>query len=243
MELIIYAFRKFSNVDGDGDPTAFFDDIRHCLRPASCDQLLILDCSFSARAFSTEPMGKRRFELLTSVTSSEHSPAPHSPASFTRHLSDAMIRLLREYPTGFSTSTLYREMYHAFKGQPLGSTWQPMHFDESRYDYGKIWLRPQRLHAKHKLAEQSKHADQSEGMLAEERFGLDLTFTIGKRPDLAVMNELAMNLRFLPHVDKISFRSLYSPLERLANVLQAVVYAVRVRAKFRALKLQHEYRR
>lgn len=238
MELIIHAFRKFNNLDGDGDPTAFFTDIQHCLRPASCDQLLILDSPFSARAFSIEAMGKRRFELLTSVTSNQHSPAPPLHHSFTRYLHDAMKRLLTKYPTGFSTSRLYREMYHAVNEKPLWG-WQPMHLDESRYDYGKIWLRP-RLHAKHKPSEQSSHADQLEKMPAEERFALNLTFTIDKRPDLAVMNELAMSLRFMPHVDKISFRSLYSPRERFVNFVQSVIYAQRVRAKFRKLQSQRE---
>lgn len=233
VELIIYAFRKFSNLDGDGDPTAFFTDIQQCLRPASCDQLLVLDCAYSARAFSPEAIGKRRFELLTSATSNQRSPAPHSAASFTRNLHDAMKRLLTEYPTGFSTSRLYREMYHAIKRQPLGN-WSPMHFDGSRYDYGKIWLRPQ------KPVEQSSYAEPWEVEPAEERFALNLKFTIDKRPDLAVMNELAMNLRFLPHVDDVSFGRLYSPRERFANLVESVIYAIRVRAKFRKLQTQRE---
>ena len=102
-----------------------------------------------------------------------------------------------------------------------------MRFHESRYDYGKIWLRPQVLQVKHKLP-------------AEERFALNLTFTMNQRPDLAVMNELAMSLRFLPHVDNISFESLYNPRERLANFVQSVIHAQRFRALIRKRQIQRQ---
>lgn len=63
---------------------------------------------------------------------------------------------------------------------------------------------------------------------AEEGFSLNLTFTIDTRPDLATMNDLAMSLRFLPHVDRIKFEKLYNLGDRLVNVVQSVIYAIRV---------------
>lgn len=192
-----------------GDPTAFFADIQLGLRLASCDQLLILDCAYSAQAFAAEETGRRRFELLTSTSHNGTCLLPGKEGSFTGILINSIKRLLKDYPDGFCTSRLYREIYHATK--PPQS--RPMLFDESCHDYGKIWLRPQK--------------SQMERKPAEERFSLNLTFTIDTRPDLATMNDLAMSLRFLPHVDRIRFEKLYSPRDRLVNFVQFVIYAQR----------------
>ena len=159
-------------------------------------------------------MGRRRFELLTSTTHDGLCRAPGTGASYTGILIDSMKRLLEEYPDGFCTSRLYRKIYHATKFPQS----RPMRFDESRHDYGKIWLRPQK--------------SERERRPAEERFCLDLTFTIDTRPDLATINDLAMSLRFLPHVDNIKFEKLYSSRDRLVNLVQYVIYARRV---FRAM--------
>ena len=105
-------FRKFDNRDGNGDPTAFFPDVLTCLRLPACDQLVILDCCFAAKAFAREHIGKRKFELLTSAAHDARSPAPHYPTSFTKTLTDALRSLLKKNPKGFCTSDLYREAYH-----------------------------------------------------------------------------------------------------------------------------------
>lgn len=104
-----------------------------------------------------------------------------------------------------------------------------MHFDESRHDYGKIWLRPQ--------------TEDLERKQVEDRFSLNLTFTIDTRPDLATMNDLAMSLRFLPHVEKISFEKLYSPRDRLVNLVQYVKYAQRLRTCFRKVRIRRQHRK
>ncbi len=109
---------------------------------------------------------------------------------------DAITRPLKEYPNGSSTSRLYRNMFHApsaTSNPAAGGT--PILFDKPRYDYAQI-LQP-----------------------TKEKMSLSLTFKItGKTSsDLATMNELAMSLRTLPHVSKISSGRLYSPRRRLAS--------------------------
>lgn len=136
-KLTFFLSRKFETHDPK-NPIAFFMDIQTCLNLA-CDQLLMLDCSFSEQAFAAKEKGKRRSELLTSTNYNGICPPPGRDDSFTRILVDAMKRLLNEYPDGFSTSRLYREIYQATRR----SRSQPMLFYESRHDYSTIWLRPQ----------------------------------------------------------------------------------------------------
>lgn len=157
-------------------------------------------------------MGRRRFALLTSTSHNGLCLPPGKEGSFTGRLINSIKRLLEDYPDGFCTSRLYREIYHATKPS---QSW-PMRFDESRHDYGKIWLRlrPQKSQMGRKPA--------------EERFSLNLTFTIDTRPDLATTNDLAMSLRFLPHVDRIEFEKLYNLGDRLVNFVHSVIYAIRV---------------
>ncbi len=143
---------------------------------------MILDCCYSARAFTQEHIGKRKFELLTSAAHNLTSPAPKFPHSFTRALHDTMKRLLEENPKGFCTSHLYREVYHTI---PDSTNPKPLLFDQARHSFGRIWLRPQ------------VQSDKPPKAANEGRY-LKLTFRLNEKPDLAVMNELALNLQYLP---------------------------------------------
>ena len=205
---------KFEN-DGDGDPTAFFNDIRTCVQLPNCDQLMILDCCYSARAFTRKHLGKRKFELLTSSAHDKQSPAPHLPNSFTRALYEALKRLLTENPNGFCTSHLYREVYHTL---PTGKKYdtRPLLFDQARHSLGRIWLRPQMVMEKPPRAK-------NDGSY------LKLTFRLNKDPDLAVMNELALQLQYLPHVDRIRVDDLYAPKEQISDFMRLVFLAVKLR--------------
>ena len=209
--------RKFTN-DGLGDPTAFFNDIRTCLRLPKCDQLVILDCCFAARAFARDDVGKRKFELLTSSAHNLRSPAPHLEHSFTRTLYEAMKRLLEQNPKGFSTSHLYREVYHTIPvTDPSGKTGpKPLLFDQARHSLGRIWIRPQ--------IPGNKLPD-----APEEGGYLKLTFRLNERPDLAVMNELALHLQFLPHVDQIRFEDLYAPTQQVKDFMRLVYLASKLK--------------
>ena len=228
--LTCLAFRKFQN-DGHGDPTAFFNDIRTCLRLPACDQLMILDCCFAAKAFAREEIGKRKFELMTSAAHDTESPAPHLPHSFTRTLYKALKRLVKENPKGFCTSHLYREVYHTIPmtEPPMKPNTKPLLFDQARHSFGKIWLRPQVLDDRSKTTEEGRH--------------LKLTFRLSDNPDLAVMNELALHLQFLPHVDRITFEDLYAPKEQIANFMQSIIQAQRLKPLIRKMQARRQLRK
>lgn len=230
-KLINLLFRRFDNSDGNGDFKAFFPDVLTCLRLPACDQLLILDCCYAAKAFARESIGKRKFELLTSTAHNATSPAPHSAHSFTKTLTDALRSLLNKRPKGFCTSDLYREVYHTIPPHP--ATTKPLLFDQSRHNFGKIWLMPQVLSDR-----PPKTTEEGEG--EDGRF-LKLTFRLNKSPDLAVMNELALNLQYLPHVDQIKFEDLYAPREQLSNFMKSVVQARKIKPLIRKLQAKRKY--
>ena len=223
-------FRRFDNHDGRGDPTAFFPDVLTCLRLPACDQLLILDCCFAAKAFAREHVGKRKFELLTSAAHNARSPAPKSEHSFTRTLTTALRTLLQKSPKGFHTSDLYREVYHTISPHP--ATTKPLLFDQSRHNFGKIWLMPQLL--------------SNQAPKAKEDGGggyLKLTFRLNEDPDLAVMNELALALQYLPHVDQIRFDDLYAPSEQITNFMNLIVQANRIKPLIRKMQARRKLRK
>lgn len=223
--------RKFEN-DGLGDPTAFFSDIRTCLRLPRCDQLMILDCCYAAKAFAREHVGKRKFELLTSSAHDIKSPAPYLEHSFTRALYDALKRLIGENPKGFSTSHLYREVYHTMPAskEPQKPNPKPLLFDQARHSLGRIWLRPQVL------------SDRPPKATEEGRY-LKLTFRLNESPDLAVMNELALHLQFLPHVDQVRFEDLYAPKEQITDFMRLVFLAAKLKPLVQKLHARRQRRK
>ena len=225
------SFRKFSNLDGKVDPTAFFSDIRTCLRLPNCDQLMILDCCFAAKAFARESIGKQKFELITSTAHDLFSPAPHLPHSFTTTLYHCLERLVIENPKGFSTSHLYRELYHTMPimEPPDSSNPKPLLFDQARHDYGRIWLRPQVI------------MDEPPKAKEDGRY-LKLTFRLNGMPNLAVMNELALRLQFLPHVDQIRFEDLYAPREQITDFMRMILQAKRIRPLIRRMFAKRQLR-
>ena len=221
---MVLSFRRFDNKDGNGDPTAFFPDVLACLRLPACDQLLILDCCYAAKAFAREHVGKRKFELLTSAAHDKTSPAPHTANSFTKTLTDTLRSLLEANPKGFCTSDLYREAYHTIPSHR--DTTKPLLFDQSRHNFGKIWLMPQVL------------SDRAPKTSSEDEEGsfLKLTFRLNKTPDLAVMNELALKFQYLPYVDQIKFEDLYAPREQITSFMQAVIQAQKLKPLIRKLQ-------
>ena len=220
-------YRKFENRDGNGDPTAFFPDVLTCLRLPACDQLLILDCCFAAKAFAREHIGKRKFELLTSAAHDARSPAPKSENSFTKTLTTALRSLLQEHPKGFCTSHLFREVYHT-----VPTAIKPLLFDQSRNNLGKIWLMPQVL----------SNRPPKTNIEEEGRF-LKLTFRLNEDPNLSVMNELALNLQYLPYVDQIKFEDLYAPREQITNFMKAVIQAQKIRPFIRKMQARRKYQK
>ncbi|KAL2037597.1 hypothetical protein N7G274_009710 [Stereocaulon virgatum] len=203
--------------DGDGDPNVFFNDILNCLQLPASDQLVIIDCCYAARAFARDFVGgKRKFDLLTSAAADAKSPAPILPGSFTKALNDCLRSLLQKCPNGFSTSHLFREIYHT-----VGDI-KPVLFDLSRHNYGKIWLRPQR----------PVTATNSE----RDGTYLHLTVRLNEGPDPAIINELATSLQFLPHVNQVRYDHLYAPKGQLDDFFQSVLFMRRLRPLIRRLK-------
>ena len=199
-------------------------DIQSVLRHPACDILLILDCSFSAKVFAHEPLTKKgKFELLVSAANDARSPAPFLPQSFTSTLYETLKRLLKERPGGFTTSYLYRETYHTMpvtKPPQLHNT-KPLHFNHNGLAH--IFLQPQ-VHTHN-----AKPGDL-------ESTNLKLTFRLYKKPDLAVMNELALCFQYLPHVEQISFEDLFAPREQVTAFVHAVVQAQKLRPLIRRLQ-------
>lgn len=210
--------------DGEhGDPRAFFPDVMRLLHVAHSDVLLIIDCCYASKAFLSERHGRRKFELLASSMSL--SPSPGKPGSFTA----ALIRVLKsllgepEHKRGFSTSILYSRLYH----YPSLEKYKPLLFDQSQFDYGKIWLRPQRSPAHHEI------------LVKPSDVALDLKIHLNLTKDDPVglaMNELAKALQYLPHVHHIDFLQLHAGDEEVAMFLQALRRVSNVKKAIRLLK-------
>ena len=200
------------------------------LRIPTCDILVILDCSFSAKFFAREVMGKKNVELLVSAAEDARSPAPFLPQSFTSTLYEALKRLLHEKPQGFDTSCLYREVYHTMPvTQPprLPNT-KPLHFDLACGGLGKILLCPQ-------VPDIPKLGNQGSAYI-------QLKVRLNKQPDLSVMNELALSLRYLPHVDQIAFEDLYAPRQQVSDFMRTIILAQRIRPLIRKMQARRRLR-
>ncbi|KAL8929049.1 MAG: hypothetical protein Q9208_001492 [Pyrenodesmia sp. 3 TL-2023] len=210
-------YEKFA-ADESGDPTLFMNDILGCCRLPACDQLLILDCCFAANAFRPEHIGKRKCEMIVSSGCDRKVPGPHQPGSFTKRLNEVLVQLLQQNKNGFATSQLYREIYHAIPHQI-----KPWLFDQARRDYGRIWLRPQ-------VSTSSSDAEPEEGGAY-----LNLTLKLNKEPDSVVMNQLALHLQYLPHIDQVRFEKLYAPKRQIENFMQFVQRAVKLRPLIRKM--------
>ena len=206
--------------DGDGDPTVFLNDILAVLRLPACDQLLILDCCFAAKAFARHHLGERKFELLASAGAGDVVPSPKYAGSFTTNLNRVLSDLLQRNPKGFYTSHLYRELYHA------DSKVKPWLFDQARRSYDRIWLRPQNG----EVMEDNKPE--------KGKIYLKMTLELDKEPEDVMMNELAMSLQYLPHVDQIRIEDLFSPKEQTKRFSLGLSQAQKLRPLIRQLHVK-----
>lgn len=138
-----------------------------------------------------------------------------------------MKRLLEENPKGFCTSHLYREVYHTI---PDTTNPKPLLFDQARHSFGRIWLRPQ------------VQSERPPKAVNEGRY-LKLTFRLNEKPDLAVMNELALNLQYLPHVDQVRFDDLCAPKEQIADFMNMVIQASKLKPLMRKIHARRQLRK
>ncbi|KAL8862366.1 MAG: hypothetical protein Q9178_001375 [Gyalolechia marmorata] len=207
--------------DGSGDPTLFMNDILGCCRLPACDQLLIVDCCSAANAFGPERVGKRKFEMIVSSGCEGEAAQARSPFysdSFTKTLHEVLRKLLKENETGFVTTQIYREIFHSMKHKV-----KPWHFDQARRDYGRIWLRPMSTDVTKKPTVENGSAY------------LNLTLKLNQQPTSIVMNQLALQLQYLPHVDLVRFEKLYAPKRQIEKFMYFLLLAAKLRPLVRKL--------
>lgn len=145
--------------------------------------------------------------------------------SFTKCLNEVLKKLLKSDPHGFSTSRLYRELFHAFppKDKP-----RPHLFDQASQDLGKIWLRPQ------KETSPTNPSKEEKGTLL--KLSLQLQLQLNEQSTIDVlMNELARQLQYLPHVDKVDIKGLSAPRLQIENFTQSIVRAQKLRPLIRKI--------
>lgn len=156
--------------------------------------------------------------MIVSSGCANRVPAPHQTGSFTKGLNQVLGKLLKENPGGFVTSQLYREIYHTVPHHV-----KPWLFDQARRDYGRIWLRPQ----------VPKPSDEKQS--GKGGAHLNLTLKLNKEPDSIAMNQLALSLQYLPHIDEVRFEKLYAPKKQIENFMQFVRQAVKLRPLVRKI--------
>lgn len=148
-------------------------------------------------------------------------PVPGDIGSFTKRLNQALSDLLESNPNGFSTSQLYREVFHAVPDEKIA---RPLLFDQARHSYEKIWLRPQK-----EIQEPPRRGAD------EARTQLKLTLELNEPPDSARMHKLANALSYLPHVEKIRLEQLHAPRRELEGFMRVVMQAQKLRPLMRKL--------
>lgn len=216
----------------NNDPSAFFNECIHSLNIPDADIFLVIDCCHAAQAFARQEVGKRKFELLSSTPPDKRARGP-SQGSFTKAFTDLLEHLLKDFPQGFSTSKLYREIYFQ-----QHTTLKPFLFDQSPFDFGKIWLRPMNPDEKPSLKNHSG---------SESRATIDLRLHMTKMPDQLMVSELAKAMQYLPYVEELQFEDLRAPDAQLAEfivglnkarVLKPLVAKLRRRLAVKRMKQQ-----
>ncbi|KAK5126708.1 hypothetical protein LTR85_009642 [Meristemomyces frigidus] len=218
--------------DGDGDPAAFFDDAIHQLKLPDTDILVIVDCCFAARAFGRTEIGRRKFELLTATPPLEQTPSPRHSGSFTNLLCNAFDDLLETDNRGFTTAKLYRHVFFAQEADER----KPFLFDQSSFDYGKIWLKPfwNRLSPANVAGSSAALAAAA---VKERHYYVDLRLQMSVMPDQLMMNQLATSMQYLPHVKELRFQHLHAPEAELEEFMNGIRKAAVLRPLI--VKLRH----
>ncbi|KAL8895639.1 MAG: hypothetical protein Q9192_003523 [Flavoplaca navasiana] len=190
----------------------------------------------AAKAFGPEHVGKRKFEMIVSSGCEGEAakvPAPINNNSFTKNLHQVLQKLLQENKTGFATSQLYRALFHS-----IPHIVKPWHFDQARRDFGRIWLRPMSAGVTNKRIPEDQSAY------------LNLTLKLNKEPDSVTINEVALHLQYLPHVDRVRYEKLYAPKRqiedfmyfvRLAAKLRPLIRKLHAKRRLKKLMAQHEH--
>lgn len=100
---------------------------------------------------------------------------------------------------------------------------KPFLFDQSAFDYGKIWLRP-------------FHAGPEPPPSVKKPVTIDLTFQMTEIPDPAKMNEIARALQYIPHVEEVQLQDLHAPAEEVQEFYYAMKKAMRIKRVIHRLR-------
>ena len=199
-----------------------FENVLKTLRLSACDQLMILDCPFSAKAIGPGLLGNGKFELMASGSDSEWN----SPFYFTGLFNSAMTHLLEQNAEGFSTPHLYREIC-LINSNPGLLPRPPLLLDQTRH-YEKIWLQPQ---VRRTLSQSKKDGG-----------SLKLTLKLNVELKVALKDGLVSQLKCLPHVDQIKLEDLEAPREQIADLKRFAMQAQKLRPLIRKMRARRQMR-
>ncbi|KAH8696833.1 hypothetical protein GQ44DRAFT_718969 [Phaeosphaeriaceae sp. PMI808] len=218
-----------TEIKGDiytSQPHISFKMIRERIRRTETDILLIVDTCFAAGAYTDQPFGGRKCELFCSIAEKDLAPAPGREWSFTNILTASLIKMVEQFPEGFSTSDLYRQVYQQ---QHLAR--KPFHFSQSKFDFGKIWLRPFHQKPKDNLAS------------VDSKYTIDVRFHLTKSLDLVQLNKVAKSLQYIPYVQMVKLQNMHSPNDDLRNFIRTVYLANRLRPLLARIRRQIELKK
>jgi hypothetical protein len=170
------------------------------------DILLIIDSSFAASAFSDLPFRGRKCELLCSIDQGSWSRAPGTLGSFTGVLIKSLVELIKEKSEGFSTTDLYRRIY-----RQQHQAHKPFLFNQSRLDFGQIWLRP--------FTSKVESVPEAE---PDAGYTIDVRFHLTKGLTTMDLNKLVKALQWLPFVKAVEMQNMSSPADDLDEFIRTV---------------------
>ena len=204
------------------------EDLRSCLRISDCDLLFMIDACNTTSGFTTprrEHIGEQKMEVLTKGAAEAEPNAANAPGWFTKLITKTLSNLLKANPSGFDTARLYTEVYH------LSPDAEPQLFDLSSGHHSKIWLCPP-------IPSRKPPEAKTKGELV-----LNLSLRLsGQQIETSMMNDIASHLQSLPHVEAIRFQNLSAPSKEIANFMQMIIRAQKIRPLLRKLRARRQIR-
>jgi hypothetical protein len=191
---------------------------------AETDMLLIVDSCYAAGAFTDQPFGGRKCELFCSIAEKDWARAPGMDGSFTKILTNTLENMIQETPEGFSTSDLYRRVY-----QQQHQTRKPFHFTNSRFDFGRIWLRP--------------CSKKTAAIPNDSEWSIDVRFHFTKSLDMTELNTVVKALQWIPFVQMVRMQSMRSPSDKLKEFIRTAYLANRLRPVLARVRRKLELQR
>jgi len=118
------------------------------------------------------------------------------------------------------TSQLYRKIYYE-----QGEHRKPLLFDQSPFDYGKLWLKP----LKKEAALLSQAVPSGDMNPKDSSIQIDLKLHMSSMPDEFMLSELARAMQYLPHVERLDFEHLHAPDAELREYIRGLAKTVALR--------------